>query len=129
MELVVWAPKLNTLLVAGGEVVETAVAATVVDAVVEDPNAWATEVALKGKARPGAAAVARVGAAAVAGVGAAAATVSVFAGRGVKAEDPDPNVNPPLDTASDGVSLLLLLKNPLSPPPPTELTAVLTTGC
>lgn len=39
MELVVWAPKLNTLLVAGVEVVETPVAATVVEDVVEDPNA------------------------------------------------------------------------------------------
>lgn len=55
--------------------------------------------------------------------------MSVLAGRGVKAEVPDPNENPPLDTASDGVSLVLLLKNPLSPPPSTELTAVLTTGC
>lgn len=125
MVLVVWPPKLNTLLVAGGEVVDTVVAATVVEAVVEDPNAWATEVALKGKARVAAAAGAGAGAAAEAG----AATVSVLAGRGVKAEDPDPNVNPPLDTDSDGVSLLLLLKKPLSPPPSTELTAVLTIGC
>lgn len=123
--VVVWAPKLNTLL--GAAAAGTVVAVVVVVAaatVVEEPNAWATEEVLKGKARAGV------------GLATGAASESVLEAIGVKADDPDPKLKPPDDASADEssgvavVSLLPPLKNPPSVPPPTAtLLAVLAAGC